>query len=125
MIQVKINNVDASGNGDVVVEGILVASGNYVSGGDTVDFTGAVKGPQFSGLSKEIPASGAPKQLWVASQAGNINFQYAPNLGSAQNNCKLVVSASNTFGTELSAGAYPAGVTGDTIGFRATFSKLQ
>lgn len=124
-IQVQINNIDASPNGDVFVEGLLVASGNYTTGGDTVDFTQAVKGANFSGIADAIPSAQPPKQFSAGSQAGLLGYQYAPVVGSAQNNCLIKVGALNTFGTELAQGAYPAAVKGDAIAFQATFAKLR
>lgn len=129
-VAIQINNIDGSANGDIFVEGVLIPSGNYVSGGDTVDFTGVnstvTVGPNFTGPSREL-ASGFLKQLWVGSMGGTLLFQYlgiVPSTGSPAT-AKLKISASASFGTELSAGAYPAGVTGDTIGFQATFKKLS
>lgn len=128
-IAINIENIEASGNGDVYVEGELVPSGNYVAGGDTVDFTGVnstiSKGANFTGLADLIPST-VLKQFDAWSEGGLLTYQYVPvrgagGLGAA----KLKVGALSTFGTELTAGAYPAAVTGDTIAFFAVFKKLQ
>jgi hypothetical protein len=130
-IQVQIQNIEASG--DVVfVSGKLIPSGNYVtggvnggSGGDVVDFTKAILDPAFSGIAVAIPSSKAPTNFQVESQGSVLGYQYLSTVGSAQNNCKFVVGALNTFGTELASGAYPAAILADNIGFTAIFQKFQ
>jgi hypothetical protein len=127
-VAIQINNIDASANGDVFVEGTLSVSGSYVAGGDTVDFTGVnstiTKGVNFTGVADIIPSAQAPKQFWVGSQAGLIGYQYSPIIGSGPSNCKLKIGGT-TWNSELSASSYPAALTGDTIAFQATFKKLQ
>jgi hypothetical protein len=128
-VAIQINNIDASGSGDIFVEGLLVPSGTYTNGqgGDNVDFSGVnstvTLGANFSGNAASI-TSALLKQLWIGSMAGNLAFQYVANIISGIT-AKMKVSASATFGTELGTGAYPAGVTGDVIGFQATFKKNQ
>ena len=61
-IQININNIDASANGDIFVEGTLTPSGTYPgAAGDTVDFTGVssvvVLGSAFSGNAAQITSS--------------------------------------------------------------------
>lgn len=123
-LSVVINRVEAAGS-YVEVEGVLTASGNYVAGGDTIDFTSLTFGPNFSGLSGIIPSSQPPVELEAWSQNGNLVNQYVPIIGAALNNSKLKISAASTFGTEFTAGAYSAAILADIIGFRATFRKLQ
>ena len=127
-VAIQINNIDGSANGELFVEGILVPSGSYVTGGDSVDFTGVsstiTKGTGFSGIADSI-TSQFLKQFWVGSSAGLLTYQYAGIVpaSNSPSGAKLKCGASATFGTELSAGAYPAGITGDTIQFQATFKK--
>ena len=109
-------DVDGSASNFIYASGLLGFSGNYPAGGDTVDFTS---------INDKI-ASGECVQFSAWSTNGNLLFQYVP-LGSgatALNAWKLKISGSGTFGTELAAGAYPAGVTGDKVAWAATFRKL-
>ena len=124
-ISVSIQSIDETTK-YLYVTGLLIASGNYPTGGDTCDFTAAVIDPDFTGpASLPLPTSKAPTQFTAESQGGLLGYQYVPVKGAALNNSKLKVSALNTFGTELSAGAYPAAVTGDSITFSAVFKKNQ
>lgn len=124
-LAITLTSVDESALGVAYVTGMIAASGNYSTGGDTINFLTATQDANFSGLVPAVIATLAPIQLAVWSQNGNLLFQYAPIVGSGPTNCLLKVGASATFGTELSAGAYPAGVTGDKITFSAVFKKLQ
>ena len=127
-VAIQIDNIDGSANGDIFVEGELVLSGGYVSGGDTVDFTGVNStvsvGPNFSGVTSQITSSFL-KQFWIGSKAGLLSYQYLGIVptGNSPSGAKFKIGASATFGTELSAGAYAAGLTGDVIQFQATFKK--
>lgn len=124
-IKVSINNVIAikGGQGALLVTGNLVPSGNYVSGGDTVDFTGAVQDPALVGGAGPFIDSSLPvENLDIWSAGGNIANGYFPIIGTKQNNCKFKITSA--FNTELSAGAYPAAITGDTINFMAVFGNL-
>jgi hypothetical protein len=122
-ISVSIQTVDAFDN-CVVVSGKLLATGSYVTGGDTVNFTTAVQDPLFQGLQPSIPSSQPPSQFLVQSQGGNLVNTYSAIIGTQQTNCKLKVSAASTFGTEFSAGAYSAAILADNIGFSAVFPKF-
>jgi hypothetical protein len=126
-VAIQINNIDGSANGDIFVEGTLSFSGNYPTGGDAVDFSGVnsviTLGSAFTGAASQITSSFL-KQLWFGSQAGNLLRQYVANALSGLS-AKIKISASSTFGTELSAGAYPGDVTADVVAFQATFKKNQ
>jgi hypothetical protein len=97
------------------VVGALAFSGSYATGGDTLSFVG------------KVPASRAPILVRVEGIAG---YKYEVNLGSAINNSLVLVRQYNYPGgsagaaTEVSAGAYPGGVTGDTQRFYAVFKLL-
>lgn len=99
------------------VSGTLAFSGNYATGGDTLDFTG------------KVLASRAPVAVRVEGIAG---FRYEVNIGSGIGNSLVLVRGQEptnaTAGvialTQLAAAAYPAGVTGDTVRFHAIFKLL-
>jgi len=118
-LQVQITSIKAVGQ-QLRVAFNLVASGNYVSGGDTIDFTKAIKDPSFIGGPDTIETSQGACQIDIWSQGGNIANGYFPILGSALNNCKFKVTSA--FNTELAAGAYPGAVTGDKICGEAIFA---
>src|SRR5579859_3213194 len=122
-IAVTISKVEASGQ-NLYAQGYLTFSGNYSTGGDTLDFTQATADPSFQGLNPQIESTGPCDGLAAWSVNGNLLFQYVPIQGNALNNNKIKVSASGTFGTELAAGAYPAGVTGDKVAWTAAFKKM-
>lgn len=97
------------------VLGTVAASGSYATGGDTLDL--AVRG---------LPARNASR--WVELQ-GESGFAYRWVPGSGISNGKVKVygqePTSATAGvialSELAAGAYPTGITGDAIRFHAIF----
>ena len=124
-IKVSIQNVlrVGGGQGALFVSGLLIPSGNYSTGGDTVDFTQAVADPALvGGAGPFLDSSLGVENFDAWSMAGNLVQGYIPVLGTKQNNCKLMVVTD--FGVQLAAGAYPAGVTGDTIGFNAILGNL-
>jgi hypothetical protein len=103
----------------------VAASGNYVAGGDTLNFATATQDPLFVGLCADVEALGAPISFDAWSNSGNIAVNYFPVLGTTQANCKLKVITA--FNTEASAGAYSsvaASVLTDTISGEATFNCL-
>lgn len=106
------NNVDGSGSNFFYAIGTLTFSGNYSTGGDTLDFTQVA---DKLGSSQII-------QAFAESQNGNSGY-YIPIAGSALNNWKL--KAFNGGGTEITAGAYPASVTSDVVQLTITARKLQ
>ncbi len=105
-------NEDGSGNNLFYAIGTLAFSGNYPTGGDTLDFTT---------VADKLPSTQII-QVFVDSQNGNTIY-YVPVQGTALNNWK--VKAINGGGTEISAGAYPAGVTSDIVQITITARKLQ
>lgn len=111
---------DFSGGGTLTVYGTLTASGNYVTHGDTMAFLDdRIKSdypPLWVDVS-EAPAAGI--------SASGFRFVFVP--GTTQANGVLQVftgSAAQSASAELSAGAYPAGLTGAVLIFRATFISL-
>jgi hypothetical protein len=99
------------------VTGTAAASGNYSTGGDTLDLS------QFPLIATtQAPIQGT---AWMDGLAG---YDYVFTPGSAMNNSKVKIfqqGASAGAFPELAAGAYPAAITSDTITFYGIFKKLQ
>jgi len=106
------SNVDGSGSNLLYAIGTLTFSGNYPTGGDTLDFTQ---------VADKLPSTQII-QAFADSQNGNSGY-YVPVAGAALNNWKL--KAFTGGGTEISAGAYPASVTSDIVQIAITARKLQ
>lgn len=102
----------------VSVVASLVFSGVYPAGGDVLDWT------TVSGLSTPNGRTFVPAGLPAAAQISNANGRdFAYLLGTSLSNAKVkILTAADT---ELGAGAYAAGITGDTnIFIAAEFPKL-
>ena len=110
-ISLTPNNVDSSASNFVYAIATLTFTGNYPTGGDTLDFTQ---------VADELPSTQIV-QAFAESQNGNSGY-YVAIAGSALNNWKL--KAFNGGGTEITAGAYPAGVTSDVVQLSITARKL-
>src|ERR1700683_509971 len=109
-LAITVVDVDAAAD-NVYIFGQLTPSGDYSTGGDTLDFTT---------IAPQVPASLPPLQLWVGGSTGD---NYAWIKGSALNNQKVKINTASN--TELASGAYPSRITGDTnIQFEAVFSKM-
>lgn len=99
------------------VTGTVAASGNYSTGGDTLDLS----------QSTSIAATKAPIQgtAWMDGLSG---YDYVFIPGSALSNGKVKIfqqgSSAGAF-PELASGAYPGAVASDTITFYGIFKKLQ
>ena len=104
-------NVDSSASNFVYAIATLSFSGNYPTGGDTLDFTT---------VADKLPSTQIV-QAFAESQNGNSGY-YIPVQGSALNNWKLKAFVGG--GTEISAGAYPASVTSDIVQLSITARKL-
>jgi hypothetical protein len=106
------SNTDGSGSNLFYAIGTLTFSGNYTTGGDTLDFTT---------VADKLPSTQII-QVFADSQNGNAGY-YVPVAGAALNNWKL--KAFTGGGSEVSAGTYPVSVTGDLVQITITARKLQ
>ena len=107
-------DVDGSASNFIYVNGQLKFSGNYSSGGDTLDWT-------------TVPDKLAGSQcISVAIASQTLGNAYVPVGGpaTALNAWKVLCQTPGTFNSQLAAGTYPAGITSDTIVFTAMFRKL-
>lgn len=104
-------NVDSSASNFVYAVATLTFTGNYPTGGDTLDFTQ---------VTDKLPSTQVV-QVFAESQNGNSGY-YIPVQGTALNNWKLKAFAGG--GTEITAGAYPASVTTDIVQLSVTARKL-
>ena len=110
-ISLQPNNVDSSASNFVYAVATLTFSGNYATGGDTLDFTQ---------ITNVIP-SDTIVQVFAESQNGNSGY-YIPVQGASLNNWTLKAFLGG--GTEVTAGAYPASVTTDIVQLSITARKL-
>jgi hypothetical protein len=110
-ISLAPTNVDSSANNFVYAIASLSFSGNYPTGGDTLDFTQ---------VADKLPSTQIV-QVFAESQNGNAGY-YIPVQGTALNNWKLKAIAAG--GLEISAGAYSVSVTGDIVQLSITARKL-
>ena len=101
----------------VHVSGTVAASGNYSTGGDTLDLS------QFP-----IVAATQPPIQGTAWMDGLAGYDYVFIPGAAMNSNKVKIfqqgAAAGAF-PELASGAYPGAITGDTVTFYGIFKKLQ
>lgn len=127
---VTIQTVDALG-AEIYVSFNVALSGTYPTGGEVLNFATAAADASYIGLMPQIMSS-VLLQVDCWSQGGNLAFQYTPIVTKSgtpstinpATGVKLKISASATFGTEHSAGAYEAGLTGDIITGFAIFTKM-
>ena len=111
-LAIAITDVDAAAD-NMYVFGTLAASGSYSTGGDTVDFTT---------VASQIGASQGPVQIWIGGTTGDAYSFVRAGSPTLANGKIKINTASNT---ELTSGAYPGRITGDTnIQFEAVFNKL-
>lgn len=87
----------------------ITLSGNYVTGGDTVDLTAA-----------KLPVS-KPPETWTLEHDSTYQFVWVP--GTTLANGKIKIYDMTTVG-ERAAGAYPGSLTGSPIRAVFTFAPL-
>lgn len=110
-ISLSPSNVDSSANNFVYAIATLSFSGNYPTGGDTLDFTP---------VADKLPSTQVV-QAFAESQNGNSGY-YVAIAGTALNNWKLKGFSGG--GAEITAGAYPASITTDVVQLSVTARKL-
>jgi hypothetical protein len=110
-IALTSNNVDSSASNFAYALATLTFSGNYPTGGDTLDFTP---------VASLLPTT-TVLQAFAESQNGGAGY-YVAVIGSALNNWKLKCFTGG--GVEITAGAYPAAVTTDIVQLMVTARKL-
>lgn len=113
-------DIEGTGANFVTTYASLTPSGNYVTGGDTVDFTG---------MASLVPSGAVPIEVDVVGQGNTagtswtaIGNYYALVQGTTIANYKLQCWVAA--GTQLAAGAYPATVTNDKIIVKVLWRKL-
>jgi hypothetical protein len=104
-------NEDGSGTNLYYAVGTLTFSGNYTTGGDTIDFTT---------VADKLPSTQII-QASAESQNGNAGY-YVPVASTALNTWKLKCFTGG--GAEISSGAYPSSVTTDVVQLTITARKL-
>lgn len=123
--QVNQFSLDATPNNFIFGAFLLALSGNYVTGGDTLDFTNAagVNGPNLNALVPSlfgIISAFAEGNGPSTSQQGGGGY-YAVLAGATPSTWKLKIF--NAAGGELAAGAYPAAVTTDIVVLQVLWRK--
>jgi hypothetical protein len=107
---------------------IVTPSGNYSTGGDTLDLT-TLFALAAGAPGASIPSAALPSEvrIWSARPAANpqtatYDYQFAPGTTLKNGTMQVFTGAAAQSGfAELAAAAYPAGVTGDTINGEACF----
>ena len=123
-ITVTISSTDWTGK-NLIIFGTVAWSASpdtYTTGGNTMSFA------NFD----EVKSGSLPNFVEVFSQptaashaANSYVYQFLPGTTIANGVLQIFTgAAAQTALTELSAGAVPAGVSGDTIKFRASFPRL-
>lgn len=97
----------------------VVASGNYVAGGDTINLTSLLNPSHFDDAVIGYP--GKIEDYSIEQMPAGYGGEMIP--GTNLTNWKLKITT--TANTELAAGAYPAAITGDTIYLRFKGPKLR
>jgi len=106
-------DVDGSADNFIYVNGHLTFSGNYPSGGDTLDFTTVAD----KILSDQCIA------VAITSQSIGNAYLAVGGITTALNGWKVLCQTPGSL-TQLTAGSYPSQITGDTVTFAACFRKL-
>lgn len=103
----------------ILIRGTAVMSGSYTTvggGGDAFNFNAAACPP-----GESVPEGMAlPKSVQITGVNG---YQYGYVPGTTRANGLLKVCTTANAELPGAPTAYPAGITGDTVTFEATFSK--
>lgn len=97
--------------------GTVAATGNYSTGGDTLDLS------QYPIMgSTQPPITGT---AWMDGLAG-YDYVFAPGSGLNANKVKVFQQGASAGAfAELAAGAYPGAIQSDTVTFYGIFKKLR
>jgi hypothetical protein len=125
-VTLSLTDIDP-GTTQLYAFGTVTLSGNYPSGGDTIDWTQLAKQMTVRGQTVESsmtdPAFG-PIQASFTVQGGTPN-QYQMQQGTAANNWEMRGFSTGSSGAEFTGGsAYPGSALTDVITFSAQFRKL-
>lgn len=125
-VALTLTDIDP-GTTQLYAYGTAQLSGNYPSGGDTIDWTQLAKQITVRGQTVESsmtdPAFG-PILASFTVQGGTPNA-YQMQQGTAANNWKMRGYTTGSTGAEFTGGAaYPGSATTDVITFSAQFRKL-
>jgi hypothetical protein len=125
-VTLTLTDIDP-GTTQLYVFGTVQLSGNYPSGGDTIDWTQLAKQVAMRGQTVESsmadPAYG-PLQANFTVQGGTPN-QYQMQQGTLANNWKMRGYSTGSTGAEFTGGAaYPGSATADLITFSVQFRKM-
>lgn len=119
-IAITITQIQENTDG-VEVFGFLTFTGNYVQGGDTLDWTTVIGA--FSPNGRQFVQSSPAGKCLACQINGSDGRDFAWIQGAQLNLDKVKVLIA--VDTELGAGAYPAGILNDVnIVFDAAFPKL-
>lgn len=100
------------------VTGTIAMSGNYVALGDIINWQNAIDGRQgFIGLMTQ----NQPDYVVITGIAG---FVYVYNLANQKIQIRATGGAAQAALVDLTPGALPGAITGDTINFYAIFKKF-
>lgn len=114
-ISVSPNKEDVTERHTTAFGTVTIAAGDYATGGLTLSLANAA-----------VHAGWLP--VWVEILSPTSGYVYRFNPGTTLANGKLLIFVQDgTTGPlkEIAASALPAGVTGDTINFRAEFTKAR
>jgi len=123
-VTLKIDAVDSSSQSTIVIYGTLVFSGSYPANGDTLNFqtSGTTQGGMGADAIKSLSLptfATITEQPLVGTAGSGYTYLYCTAATApTQANCGVQLFAGNT---QLSAGAYPAGVTGAVVRGRFEF----
>ena len=121
--QSSFPGVDAGQFIDYLFFGV-VAAGNYVTGGDVLNFSGA--SPLLTTGQPPVGPVTIQSQSAAAGHSG-YQYYYRPGNPSTQSNGRMQVLTTGTGSgqpmVELAAGAYPVAITSDTIVGSAGFPR--
>lgn len=119
-IAITITQIQENNDG-IEVFGFLVFSGVYPAGGDILDWTTVIGANSPNGRTFVQSSPAGKCAFCQVNGSNNRDFAWIQGADLKTDKVKILTAAD----TELGAGAYPAGVSGDlNIAFDAAFPKL-